>query len=179
MLKYIKSFLVFNLTLSILFSSELPNELLGLKLGEKFSNVKKLFILKKTKSENFYKTYKISYLEEQNIETYISFFEKKIFKIEISYKEEFVDEDDWLNMYNQAIFYYGKPKKVEVEQKDSFIKETYIWEKQNIRYICQKVTKDGKVKNFNITVIDKNIEEKISNLSTIKKFYYKILNIFL
>jgi len=178
MLKYIKFCLFFNLTLSILFSSELPNELLGLKLGDKYSNVKKLFILKKVKTENFYKIYKVSYLEE-NMETYVSFFERKIFKIEVSYKEEFIEESDWLNIYNQAISYYGQPKKAEVEQKGNFVEENYIWEKKNIKYIYQKIIQDGKIKKFTITLVDKNIEEKILNLPKIKKLYYKILNIFI
>jgi hypothetical protein len=59
------------------------------------------------------------------------------------------------------------------------VEENYIWEEKNIKYIYQKIIQDGKIEKFTITLVDKNIEEKILNLPKIKKLYYKILNIFI
>lgn len=168
-------FLILNFN-TLIFASDLPTELLGIKISENFGNIKKTFQLKFLKKENYEKIYKIIYSsEEMNfIETYISFFDSQVLQIKVLYNENFFTEDDWDNIYNQAITYYGLPNKVENNTNEEITIETYLWENEKIKYEYKKILKNGKILSFNITLRDKIIEQKILNLSPIKKFFYKI-----
>ncbi|MFN3550780.1 MAG: hypothetical protein ACK4WJ_03090 [Endomicrobiia bacterium] len=168
-------FFILNLR-GLIFTSELPKELLGINIGEKFYNLKKLFQLKSVKKENFEKIYKVIYSSEETnfIETYVSFFNSQVSKIKVLYNENFIDENDWENIFNQAVSYYGVPNKVEIETQNDITTEFYLWENENIKYEYLKISKNDKILNFSIILRDKKIEQKILNLSPIKKFLYKI-----
>ena len=168
-------FLILNFKISI-YASNLPTELLSIKISQHFSNLKKLYQLKFVKKENFEKIYKVIYSSEQinYIEIYISFFNLKVSQIIILYNENFIDENDLENIYNQTVSYYGLPKEIKVETKDNFTTEIYLWENEDIKYKYIKISKNDKILNFSIILRDKKIEQKILNLSPIKKFFYKI-----
>ncbi|GEM_PF-1654543 len=174
----LKSLVIFLLYNIFIFSSELPTELLGFQLGDRFKNIKSSVQLKKIKS-SFKKVYKVVYTEEeQSIETELYFFNKKIYKIVVCYPEKIFNEDDWENIYNQASSMYNKPQKVIVTQQNGILKETYLWENQEIKYMYKKINKDNRTQNFSIELVDKLVEQKMSQMSFIKKLYFTIINFF-
>ncbi len=174
----LKFFFIFLLCNIFVFSSELPTELLGFQLGSRFKNIKNFIQLKKIRL-SFEKIYKVLYTEEeQTIETYLYFFNKKIYKIVVVYPETIFNNEDWENIYNQATSMYNEPQKVFVEQQNGNLQETYLWENQKIKYIYKKVSKDNKIQSFSIELVDKFIEQKILQLSFIKKLYFTIINLF-
>ncbi|MEN3013795.1 MAG: hypothetical protein ABDH23_04170 [Endomicrobiia bacterium] len=155
-------------------SSELPRGLMDIFLGQDYKNLKQKYQLKRSVSDKeIFKTYEIIYTENYNLNTLISFFNNKVFKITIIYNENFINEDDWSNIYNQALINYGKPN-ILIETKENFLYEYYIWEDKYTKHTYIRVTEKGKFKNFYIILMDKNTEEKINNLSSFKKILLKI-----
>ncbi len=182
-LKEILVYLLTVLFLPNLYSSEveLPDSFLELSIGQKLKDVKNLYQLKKIISDiEYLKKYSVIYLEEQNnIETSIYTFELKICKIKVTYLEQFFSESDFENVYNQAQNLYGLPNKSYIETKNEQLNEILVWENSKLLYTLTKtIDQKNNFKSFSISIIDKNVELKIANLTPIKKFYYKILQKF-
>lgn len=177
MFKYLALFILIY-TNSILTAEQLPREILDIKLTETLSKLKKIFNLKKEKSEEeLVSAFKIDYLEN-SIKTYVYLFNSKIYKIKLEYEENFFQQEDWENLYDKVVLLYGLPNKVEIKQINNLITETYIWEDNNTEYIYKKSVEENKIKNFTILLIDKTLKQEILNLTPTKKFLYKIKNIF-
>jgi len=174
---FFRTLTIFFLFIANIFTSELPTEILGFQLGAKYKTLKNSVSLKRTKL-SFEKIYKVVYNEGQSIETYLYFFNKKIYKIVISYPDKIIGEEDWENIYNQASLLYGKPQKVIIVQQNSLLQEIYMWENQKIKYVYKITNKDNKLQNFIIELTDKSIEQKISRLSFIEKIFFIIINLF-
>ena len=158
------------------FSKELPTELLGFQINTELKSVKKSVQLKKIKN-SFEKVYKVLYIE-QSIETYLYFFNKKIYKIIICFSEKVFDQEDWENIVSQAISLYDRPKKVFVTHKNGLSQEVYLWEDEKVKYMYKKFSKENKIQNFSIELVDKHTEQKITQLSFIKKLYLRLINLF-
>ena len=156
---------------------QLPEGILGINIGQKYKDLLAIYQLKKTKSEKEYiKKYVVVYLEQlDNIETCIYTFQSTICEIKVTYKEYFFTEADFENIYDKAITLYGKPKQVYLENKGQQIEEVFVWENEKLYYKFIKISDyQNNFKNFSISITDKTVEQKIKNLSPIKKLYYKI-----
>ncbi len=167
--------------LRTVFSDErnLPNEIFGFQLGSSYNELFKSYSLKRIKPIcEVVKTYQIVYNEPVGVETFISFFNKKVYKISLVYKRDFADITDWENIFYQAEMYYHQPDKVFVEQKENYYIENYQWETPTIKYVLQKVNQDNELESFSIVLTDKNVEQYITSLPLTKKIYYKIISIF-
>ncbi|MCS7123329.1 MAG: hypothetical protein RMJ17_02020, partial [Candidatus Aenigmarchaeota archaeon] len=167
------------LYISLGLSSELPKGLIDIYLGQNYKNLKQKYQIKKIASyDNISKTYEVIYTDNSEIRTLISFFNSKVFRIILIYSENFLNETDLESIYNQAVINYGMPNNTYSEKQNNIFKEYYIWEDESVRQTYIRIIKDGKLENFFIILIDKKIEEKINNLSPLKKLYYKIVGLF-
>lgn len=176
--KYIICVLLF---LKFAISLELPNSFIDIYLGQPYKELKQKYQLKRifyNDYEVLFKTYKIIYNEAYDIEILVSFFCSKVVKISIKYSKNFLDENDWENIYNQALINYGQPQKIYTETQNNILKQYYFWEDEKVKqmYIC--IFENENLQNFYIILTDKITEQKIDNFSPIKKTYYKILNFF-
>lgn len=159
-------------------AAELSKSFLGIILGQNLKDILNSFQLKKIKSDKeYFKKYLVVHLEEQSdIIISIYTFNSKISIIEVLYEKEIFSEADFESIYNQAINLYGLPKKTYTETTNNLINEISMWEDENLFYKLIKTTDyKNNFKSFSITIIDKNTELEVKNLSIIRKFYYKIL----
>ncbi|MCS7231952.1 MAG: hypothetical protein RMJ67_07445 [Elusimicrobiota bacterium] len=167
------------LYISLGLSSELPKGLIDIYLGQSYKNLKQKYQIKKIASyDNISKTYEVIYTDNSEMRTLISFFNSKVFKITLIYSENFLNDTEWESIYNQAIINYGIPTNIYLEKQNNTTKEHYIWEDENLKHTYVRIIEDGKLRNFYIILTDKKIEEKINNLSPLKKLYYKIVGLF-
>lgn len=158
---------------------QLPTQLMDISLGQCYKEIKQKVQLKRIRGENnVTKTYKVILNEETSLKIVLELFQSKVYKITISYDENFVDETDWENIYNIAINTYGMPKKVNIEQKNNILYENYLWEDEDVKQLYQRVVVNNEFKNFVINLIDKKVEQKITELPPIKKLYYIFVNLF-
>lgn len=176
--KYIACALLF---LEFSNSLELPNSFIDIYLGQTYKDLKQKYQLKRVTSNNeiLFKTYKIIYNEAYDVEILVYFFRSKVTKISIRYGKNFLDENDWENIYNQALTNYEQPKKIFAEMKNNTLKQYYFWEDEKVEqtYICVFDEKEN-LQNFYIILTDKISKQKIQNLSPIRKLYYKLLKLF-
>ncbi|MCS7150956.1 MAG: hypothetical protein NZ928_01025 [Endomicrobia bacterium] len=160
-------------------NSELPAQLMDISLGENLKELKQKLRLRRVRTKcEVDKTYEIVYTEELSLKITISVFQSKVYKIQITYNENLIDESDWQSVYDRAKDTYGLPTKVYVDSINDKITENYLWENGNVKHIYQRIILNDKLKNFNILLVDVKTEQKISKLPRLKRFYYKIMNLF-
>lgn len=168
------------LLLEVGFSLELPNSYIDIYIGQTYKDLKQKYQLKRISydDDEFYKIYKIIHNEIYNIEILVYFFLSKVVKISVMYGRDFLDDNDWKNIFEQAIINYGQPKITSTEIGNSTLKQCYLWEDEKIKqtYIC--ILENENLKSFYIKLTDKVTEQKLQNSSKIKKLYYKLLKHF-
>lgn len=177
--KFFLLFIISTTFFNRLLSNTISNELLGIQLGTEYKTLAKNYKFVKIKNEKSGgKIYKIVYSETFGIETYLYFFNSKVYKIKVVYEKNFADESDWENIFNQTKFNYGEYSSSVTNSDYNNYTETYTWQDENVKQVLEKVSNNNVLEKFSVYIIDKKLEKKILNMTPLEKFWQKIISIF-